>query len=85
MTILRLVAVEEMFYCNTLGPSLSMGTTLNVVPCHEIAADHVFLVMAIIFLNKDGHFQQDNAVYYRTRPVSGWLEGQQSEFNYKRL
>lgn len=38
------------------GPSIFMDSTLNGVASHEFIAGHVYLVMAIIFPNKDGHF-----------------------------
>lgn len=75
------IMVWGMFSWSTLGPLISVETSLNSTEYLRIVADHVHPFMAVMFPDGDGYFQQDNAPCHRARTVSQWFEEHESEFN----
>ncbi|GFQ84108.1 hypothetical protein TNCT_358151 [Trichonephila clavata] len=51
--------VKGMLFWTTLGSLMSVDTTLESTAYLNIAADHLYLFMVIIFPHGDGHFLQD--------------------------
>ncbi|GBN19331.1 hypothetical protein AVEN_59630-1 [Araneus ventricosus] len=72
------IVVWGMFFWSTLGPLVSVDTTLNSTAYLNIISDYVHSFMAIKFPYGDGHIKKDNAPGHSARSFTNLFEENQS-------